>query len=89
MKLEDILSELRLGNDVPYEDKIRIAAFYSSLLKKHMLGSVAHIDHGCFTPGHVISNPQDALDIVQYFVDQKIFVKYDESIIAHYNGDRR
>jgi len=82
MRLEAILSELRAGNDIPYEDKVRLAAFYSTLVNKRMLNSVAHIDHGCFTPGHVISNPLDALEIVQYFVDRNIFVKYDREIIS-------
>ena len=81
MNLQSIAREVKAGNSVPYEDCLRLAAFYSSLVKQCMLGSTAHIPRGNFSPSYVVFHPEAVADTIEYFVDRDIFVKYDKHII--------
>ena len=88
MRLKEILSELKSGNDVPYEDKVRIAAFYSSLIKNKKISEVVHVLPGLFTPAHLIVTPQDAIPILEYCIERECYIKYDRTIIDSCIGNR-
>ena len=81
MRLKEILAELKSENDVPYEDKIRVAAFYSSLIHDKKMSEVVHVLPGLFTPAHLVVKPQDAIPILEYCLDHECYTKYDRHII--------